>query len=73
MLQKTLPDPLPLSDIDIDIEFGFSQPKLNINVNFNVGERERVGKGMPQLVNLACYLQRGLVISSEFQLYKKRT
>ena len=56
MLQKTLPDPFPLSDIDIDIEFWFSQPKLNINVNFNVGETERVGKGMPQHVKLACYL-----------------
>ena len=43
-------NPLPLSDIDIDIELGFSQPKLNVNVIFqcNVGERERVGKGMPQ-------------------------
>ena len=51
-LQMTLPDPLPLSDIDIDIEFRFSQPKLNIS--FNVGERERVGKGMPQLAKKAC-------------------
>ena len=55
-MQKTLPDPLPLSDIDINIEFGCSQPKLNINVDFNVGERERVGKGMPQLMKQAWYL-----------------
>ena len=35
---------------------GLTKPKLNINVNLNVGERERVGKGMMQLVRQACYL-----------------
>ena len=33
-----------------------TKPDLNININLNVGERERFGKGMPQLVRQACYL-----------------
>ena len=57
---------------------GLTKPKLNINVNLNVGERERVGKGMPQLVSQACYLsvnilKKGLVISNKLQLYKRRS
>ena len=35
---------------------GQTEPQLNINVNFNVLERERVGKGIPQLEKQACYL-----------------
>ena len=35
---------------------GLTKPEFNINVNLNVREKERVGKGMPQLLRPACYL-----------------